>query len=248
MNLRALARDYANGVLGLQAYRKARDELIEKILTGHTKVTAHDFQPPLNTQRIEVEADITSIQTKPNNKNPVPPPSPPVTAPAPKAHQEHAALAHRGILVGIAAIIVLLVMIIIVALYPFTYQKKTALDDARITAPDHAGAQPDRQLPDAVNAGTNLIKQFLLQNNWTDENLQQFLSAWQGLSAEERDNGLSSSARTELANAIYRKLDEERSMLGLGDAQSSINKQTVLVDFAQQMGINDPRFFVKDTP
>jgi len=246
MNLRALAKDYANGVLGHQAYRKARDELIANILTGHAKVTAHDFQPPLNTQRIEVEADITRIQTSPGKKKPDPTPSPTIMTPDPLAPQEHTASTHWGILVAFTAIIVLLV--IIVAFYPYIHLKKPASDDTQITSPDNSGTQPDMQHPDAMNAGPNLIKKFLLQNDWTDGNLQQFISAWQGLSAEERDIGLASSAKTELANAIYRRLDEERIMLGLGDVQSSIDKQTILVTFAQQMGINDPRIFVKETP
>lgn len=245
-SLRALAKDYANGVFGHQAYRKARDELIQNIMTGHAIVTAHDFQPPLNTQRFEVEADVTSIRTSPDIKKPAP--SPPVTAPETLANQEHTHTAsiNWGILVGITAIIILLV--ILVALYPFTHQKITAPEDSLPTSTDTVSPQPDTQHSDAVNTGTNLIKQFLLQNDWTEENLQQFISAWQGLSAEERESGLSSSAKTELANAIYRQLDEERIMLGLGDTQSSVEKQSILVTFAQQIGINDPRIFVKDTP
>jgi uncharacterized membrane protein len=245
MNLRALAREYANGVLGIQSYRKARDELIESILTGTTKVTAHDFQAPLNLQRIEVAPDVTSIQTR-SDKKPAPSQGPAVIkTDSPKSH-EHVLPVHRGILVGFVAIILLLV--IAVALYPFTRQKKsTPADASQITAPA-AGTDPDVQHSDTLNAGEDLIKKFLRQNDWTDENLQQFTSAWRGLSTEERDTGLSSSARTELANAIYRKLEEERIMLGLGNVQNSIDKQTILVTFAQQVGINDPRIVVKDTP
>jgi uncharacterized membrane protein len=160
--------------------------------------------------------------------------------------QEHTSSVHRGILLVFAAIIVFLV--IAVALYPFTHQKKSAPADTGQTTAPAAGTQPDLPHTDTLNAGANLIKQFLLKSDWTDENLQQFTNAWEGLSAEERDAGLSSSARTELANAIYRKLQEERIMLGLGDMQSSIDKQTVLVTFAQQVGIHDPRIIVKETP
>jgi hypothetical protein len=245
MNLRALAREYADGILGIQAYRKARDELIESILTGNTKVSAHDFQAPLNLQRIEAAPDVTSIQPRSDNKQ-APNPGPSGITTDTMKDQEHTSLIHRGILIGFAVLIVLLV--ITVALYPFTRQKKSAPADTSQTTVPAAGTQPDLPHSDTLNAGTNLIKQFLRQNDWTDESLQQFTSAWRGLSTEERDTGLSSSARTELANAIYRKLQEERIMLGLGETQSSIDKQTILVTFAQQVGINDPRIIVKDAP
>ena len=235
MNLRALAKEYSDGVLGIHAYRKARDELIESILTGNTKVTAHDFKAPLKGQRTEAEPDVTSIQTGPRKK---PAPRPGSSGvPDPMDAREHTVSVHRGLLVGFIVIIVFLV--IIVALYPFLHQKKPPTADA---------SQIITPAADAVNAGEDLIKIFLRQNDWTDESLQQFTSNWQGLSAEERDTGLSSSARTELANAIYRKLQEERIMLGLGDVKSSIDKQTILVTFAQQVGINDPRIIVQDTP
>ena len=105
------------------------------------------------------------------------------------------------------------------------------------------------QYSGGLSGGVDLIKQFLRQTDWSDESLQQFMNAWEGLSAEERDIGLTSSAKTELANAIYRKLQEERIMQqGLGDVQASINKQTALVAFAQQVGIIDQRIIVNETP
>ena len=245
MTLRALAKDYATGVLGRQAYRKARDELIESILTGNTKVTAHDFQPPLKIQHIEVTPEFTSTQTGIAAIKPMPP-QPSDIPMETMAGRENTSPAHRGILLGVAAIIVFLV--IAVALYPFTQQKKPASDAAGLTTSPGAGAHPDMQYSDGLSGGVTLIKQFLRQTDWTDASLQQFMSAWEGLSAEERDIGLSSSAKTELANAIYRKLQEERIMQGLGDEQTSIDKQATLVTFAQQVGINDPRIIVKETP
>ena len=243
MNLRALAKDYANGVLGTRAYREARDELIEGILLGHIKVAVHDFQPPLNVQRVEAEPDITAFRPNPVTKAD-PKPSAAITEPGTDAAKTPTT--HRGILAGITIIIVCL--IVLVSLYPFTRQRATVSDATDQTTFSSAVPQSDTQNPVTVSAGENLIKQFLGQNDWTDENLQQFITQWQELSAEEQDAGLSSSARTQLANAIHRKLVEERAILGLGDIQSSVDRQNVLVNFARQIGISDPRLSVKATP
>ena len=243
MNLRALAKDYANGVLGTQAYRKARDELIEGILLGHIKVAAHDFQPPLNLQRMDSEPDITAFRPNPATKAA---PKPSAANTEPDADAANTPTTHRGILAGITIIIVCL--IVLVALYTFTRQR-TAVTEATDQATfSSAVPQTGTQYPVTLGAGENLIKQFLGQNDWTDENLQQFITQWQELSAEEQDAGLSSSARTQLANAIHRKLVEERAILGLGDIQSSVDRQNVLVNFARQIGISDPRLNVKATP
>jgi len=234
MNLRALAKEYADGVLGIHAYRKARDELIESILTGHTKVTAHDFKPPVNVQPAEVDADITSIQTSPRKK-PAASPQTSITT-HPIDTREHAITVHRGLLIGFVVIIVFLV--VVVALYPFLQQKQSVVGIVSQTI----------TTPDTQSAGEQMIKDFLNQDDWTAENLQQFANTWKELSAKERDTGLSSSARTELANAIYMKLQEERIMLGLGEEQHSIEKQNLLVTFAHQVGIYDPRIMVQMTP
>jgi hypothetical protein len=236
MNLRALAKEYADGVLGIHAYRKARDELIESILTGNTKLTAHDFQPPVNVQRAEADPDITSIQTGPR-KQPASRPGPSGT-PDRIDTREHTITVHRGLLIGFVVIIIFLV--IVVALYPFLQQKKSAAIDISQDTTSTTTA--------TLNAGEQLIKDFLSQNDWTDENLQQFANAWKELSAKEKDTGLSSSARTELANAIYMKLQEERLMLGIGDAKHSIEKQNLLVTFAHQVGIYEPRLMVQEAP
>jgi len=246
MNLRALAKDYANGVIGPQAYRMARNDLIEGILSGRIKVAANDFQAPLNVQRIEPEADITSFRGNPaatskDASKPLidKPEARKVTPPAPSTH--------RGILAGIAIIIACLV--ILVALYPFTRQTNEVFDTSGQSQIPDTGLQTDSpQSAVAPGAGEILIKQFLQQNDWTDENLQFFINQWQLLSAEEQDAALSSSARTQLANAIHRKLVEEHAMLGLGEVQKSIERQTVLINFAHQTGISDSRLTLKETP
>ncbi|MGH8120823.1 MAG: hypothetical protein ACRESK_09435, partial [Gammaproteobacteria bacterium] len=231
MNLRALAKDYANGVIGPQAYRKARDDLIEDILSGRIQVTPHDFQPPPTMQRMDVEPDITAFSGRGSQ-----PAAPKPTAAKVETREatQHPPATHRGILAGIAVIIACLV--ILVALYPFTRQK-TPNSAASNQAADTA-LPSDVQQAVTPGPGEILIKQFLQQNDWTDENLQQFIDQWQGLSAAEQDAALSSSARTQLANAIHRKLVEEHAMLGLGEVQKSIERQTVLINFAHQTGIS----------
>ena len=244
MNLRTLAKEYAGGLLGIQAYRKARDELIEGILVGRLQVTKNDFQAPLRSQRAEAAPDITAFRAPPLNK-PVSKSS--VTITEPKTDKAHTPSIYRAILAGIAVIIVSLV--ILVALYPVIQQKISVSDITnQAISSGPSGAESDAQHPFVLTAGEGLIRQFLAQNEWDDENLQHFIKQWQELSAEEQDAGLSSPVKSQLANAIHRKLLDERAMLSLGDIQNSVDKQTVLVNFARQIGINDPRLTVQETP
>jgi len=46
-DLRTLAKDYAEGAMERDAYRKARNELIDGILAGDVEVHPSDFPPPL---------------------------------------------------------------------------------------------------------------------------------------------------------------------------------------------------------
>ena len=47
-DLRTLAKDYAEGAIDREAYRKARSELIDGILAGDVEVLPRDFPPPLD--------------------------------------------------------------------------------------------------------------------------------------------------------------------------------------------------------
>jgi len=94
------------------------------------------------------------------------------------------------------------------------------------------------------NAGDALIGNFLNENNWSVENLQQTLLDWQNLSTEEQSAGLSSATSRQLINAIHKQLSEERGLLGLGDNASVIARQQTLIDFADSLGIQDSRLTV----
>lgn len=50
----------------------------------------------------------------------------------------------------------------------------------------------------------------------------------------------------QLATAIYKQLLEERALSGIGDAEKAVNKQKQLIEFAEQIGINDSRLTMPD--
>ena len=58
-NLHALAKDYAQGVIDKETYRKARSELIDGILSGEIPVIAYDFPPPIDHE--EADATVESV-------------------------------------------------------------------------------------------------------------------------------------------------------------------------------------------
>ena len=76
--------------------------------------------------------------------------------------------------------------------------------------------------------------------------MQEFKSAWNSLTAEEQADGLTSPLKGQLTNAIYQQLLEERALLGLGDTETVLSRQNSLVNFASELGINDPRLQVQE--
>jgi hypothetical protein len=242
-NLRALAKDYADGLLHANAYRRARDELIEGILAGRIQVTPHDFLPPINTQRVEAASDVTSIRSAPVAKS-AQKPAIANTAPRKETRKTHEYSVYRWVLAGIA--VILICLLILVALYPFARQGIPAFPSGLKINLKNSGTESMEQQTDISSHGKRMIEEFLHQNNWSEESLRQFTGEWQGLSAEEQATGLASSARTQLANAIHRKLTEERALHSLDVQQGALERQHLLVNFARQIGISDPRLTVQE--
>jgi len=248
MTLRALAKEYANGTMKAQEYRKARDELLDGITSGRIKIAAREFQAPIASKIVEAEADITAFRSAaPKAPQQTPAEKPSASAPCETVTRETSTHTHTtqwGLLIAIAVIIICL--IILIALYPYV-------------RPD--GAFPEREIGIATTItkdeaytaalsepGESIIKQFLRQNDWTGEKLREVISQWQELSAEEQAAALLSPARSRLVNAIHRKLGEEQALLELGEIETSIARQRLLVDFSNQLGINDQRLTVKEIP
>ncbi len=216
-SLRALAKEFANGALGREAYRKARRELIEGVLAGRIQVEAQEFRAPVEVDLdITAESDRTALRPERAPRPSAPPSPPPAAAPAYRR-------SHLAWIVG-SAVVILLCLIILAVLIkgsdpffsePFSLEK---------------GSDPLK--------GAEQIEEFLQENNWTDYRLDEFLAEWRALSPEEQAAARSAPAMTRLANAINQQLIEERALIGLGADEKARDRQTALVNFAEQVGIN----------
>lgn len=99
---------------------------------------------------------------------------------------------------------------------------------------------------DTTNEARTLVREFLDRKNWAGSNLDSFLVQWNALPEETRTDAMQSIELNQLSTAIYKQLLEERALSGIGDAEQAINKQRQLIEFAEQIGINDPRLTMPD--
>lgn len=253
--LRSLAKDHASGVLDKVAYRKARDLLFDGVLTGKIIVKPIDFRPPLDIQDLDAtmerEREKTQIKTPTSQKQSPSAAPTPIQIPVPETSpEEHPTNNEQGfpvtLILGIAVVIII-GLIIFLAL-PLIHQKtgtRNMIDNDNGTVTESDISSTENQATRNTSAGEELIADFLAQNDWSDGKLQEFKSSWNSLTAEEQAGGLASPIKGQLANAIYQQLLEERALLGLGDTASVISRQNTLVNFASELGINDPRLQVQ---
>lgn len=236
-HLRELAKDFAQGKITQDDYRKQRAELIKGIMAGEIDVPDREFLAPLApTEDSEITAQgyeydpgsTTEIAvTKPGKKSkssaakPATPP-PPARKPFPV-----------WLFVSLS-VAVLVLIVALTALFIFTSDEETATTNGRVV----------NELPAAGEAASTLIKLFIQQNNWQQENLNKFQQNWQKIGTTEQQAAAQLPIMNQLKNAIYKKILEERAMIDLGDAESARQKQQVLVDFAQSVGITDPSISV----
>lgn len=237
-NLRQLAQEYARNNIDLESYRNSRRKLIQGICANEIEVKAHEYLAPLETFSEDLdnttENMITEIvrQTKNTESAAIPetpqakvelkpPPSPvePLTG----------NFKQRNMLIGAGTIIVLCVFILAILLFP--------------TAEDKPSTNSDRPIVQSP-AGKGLIIDFIQQKNWTQNNLDVFVTSWQQMSAQEQTAAFSSLEMKRLINTIYQQLLDERALLSLGDVENAVANQHMLVNFAEQLGIEDTRLNV----
>ena len=133
---------------------------------------------------------------------------------------------------AIAAVVILSLVIIVVLVSHGDNDTVTVAgsEDTTVSTP----ANPDE--------AQRLVREFLAQRNWaTDLNLDAFLMKWQALPAETRNNAMTTLELKQLTNAINKLLVEERALSAIGNTENASSRQMKLIEFARQMGINDPR-------
>lgn len=252
--LRSLAKDYANGVLNKDAYREARDKFLADVITGEILLLANDYREPLPEQDLDstfektVKTEIrpvTSQKTEETITEFVAPtsslsPRHERTA-APLDTEQQAPPSKRYILTG--AVIIAVAILIIITIPVLVKDSQTGISE--VTNMDADRSQPAATVQQN-KSGTELIDEFLNQRDWRDENLQQFSEKWNSLGLDEQASGLASSSSVQLTNAIYKQLLEERTWIGTGNYDAIMARQHTLVNFANGIGINDPRLKVRE--
>ena len=239
-NLRKLAQEYAQNNIDRESYRKSRRELIQGICAGEIEVEEHEYLAPLETFSEELddttENMITEIVQRTKNTESAAaekPESPQakaeqISAPSP-AEQSTGNFKQKNVLIGAGTIIVLCIIILAIQLFPIAEDKPSTNSDRPIVQ---------------SSAGQVLIIDFIQQKNWTQENLELFVTSWQQMSTQEQTAAFSSLEMKRLINTIYQQLLDERALLSLGDVENAVANQHMLVNFAEQLGIEDKRLNV----
>lgn len=256
VTLRKLARKYSDGTIAKEEYRSSRAELLEGILSGKIELQVNEYLPPIvpdaddfldittDKPLKEEDVEITQFGAPPpaaaaSDQQAVPPAADDV-ATSPEAPSS-AAASQKLIWTGAAAGLVILIAIII-ALLPGS-DKESSQTASEETTTKETTVEPTVNIPANVQPGKaqSLIQEFLSAKNWSQTNINSFVIKWQALSDEDRAAAKGTVQLGQLTNAIYKKLLEERALSGLGDDAEVLEKQRQLVEFAEQVGINDSR-------
>ena len=218
--LRSLAKAYSKKTLELDAYRDARAKFINGVIAGELELPVNNY-PPLIRPDDETSMEETVRRDKKKT----------ITEQSRAA--EVPVTSNRTL---ITAIITVVVLVSVIGIYFIVREP----DNSTGTASSTQTASID------VNQARTLINDFLDQKNWSTGNLDSFLQNWNMLPAEVRTGALELIEISQLTNAIYKQLLQERALSGIRDSGGSNEKQKILVDFARSIGITDERIVVKD--
>jgi len=147
-----------------------------------------------------------------------------------------------GLFIGGGAALLVVIVAIVVVLTGNKQEPSPTAVTASSTA-NTASAIPEA----APTAATTLISSFLTSNNWSQPTLDKFVADWQQIPEAERSNSMSSVELGQLSNAIYKKLLEERALSGIGNPETSLEKQRLLVEFATNIGIQDQKISLPES-
>ena len=242
--LRNLAKDYAKGVIDKDTYRKSRTELIQGIVAGKIEVKPIDFIEPLKpsdntdediTEGRDRDWDTTQVaspdQSSPKSKTEVKPSAAAETKKTTKKGKSN------HVFIIISVIFVLALIIAVVLFYPRPPEaNKIENTNVSISA-----------VTTTSNVSTNaevLIGKFLNEKDWSDKNLNKFIDTWTALSQEERDVVNGTNRMQRLKATIYDQFLKGKALASI-DAEKAIEKQQKLIDFAEAIGVNDPRLVLE---
>jgi len=234
--LRDLAKSYAGGKLDKANYRAARTTYVEAVVSGSvTLLSSQDSGGPATTTSTDVNSRNSSDKTSMMG-----------SAAYSRAHSNEgdagrSGKTRTGLFIGGAALLVVIVVIVIAI-----SGNKQEPSSTAVTASSTANSAS--AIPDATpTAAITLIRTFLTSNNWSQPTLDKFVADWQQIPDVDRNTSMSSVELGQLSNAIYKKLLEERALSGIGNPETSLDKQRQLVEFAASVGIQDQKISLPET-
>jgi len=238
-DLHSLAKEYAQNVIDRDSYRKSRKELIQGICAGKIEVKTREYLAPFESVPNDIddtrENIITQISRAEKDTATVPgyqtaqKPEPVQRKDTVKSYPSTGKNKQKNIFIAAAMIVILCVITLLILLLPDS-------NDVPTSDINNQMAQP--------SAGQYLIIDFIQKKNWTENNLGLFVTSWQQLSDEERTAVHTRPEMKRLINAIYQQLLDERALLSLGDIENAVANQKILINFADQLGIDDGRLIV----
>jgi hypothetical protein len=241
--LRKLARAHADGSIDEKAYRKARTELIQGILSDQIPLKVIEYPPLVRPPEAE-SLDDTQQRKREVRKTPAnetsaqSPTAPPATTESGDASAPveltSSSPTNKLLFIGLAVVVIAIIVIIMFAMSgeddsskPVTTSSSTLNKEAESTS-----------IVDESTPAQMLIRDFLQKKNWSAASLDNFQQQWSSLATDEVMESLEMG---QLTNAIFKQLLDERALSGLVDDDSSLNKQQKLLEFASALGINDER-------
>ncbi len=238
-DLHSLAKEYAQNLIDRDSYRKSRSELIQGICAGKIEVKTREYLAPLETVPDDIDETRENIKTQISRAEKDTATVPGYSAaqkPKPvqrqntvKSYPSTGKNKQKNIFIGTAIIVLLCGITLLILLFP----------DSNDVPPSNINDQVARS-----STGQILIIDFIQKKNWTQDNLNLFVTSWQQLSDEEQAAVHASPDMKRLINTIYQQLLDERALLSLGDIENAVTNQRILINFADQLGIDDGRLTV----
>jgi len=233
-NLRLLAREYAEGKLEKGEYRELRARLLKDIMAGKTRIESHEQgdSKPLSLRESVLPQPASdsgeSTEAGPSSEN--------------DSENEWIHDRRNIVYAGAGGIIILLVAVFILITNRTT---PISIDDIDTSASEQSAVLMS-EIPDTYII-EDLIERFLKKNDWSIDSREAFLENWSSLTSEEQAAALELPISNQLSNEIYERLLEQRALYKLDKSKSAIRNQKMLVNFAKEIGIDDPRIKVEDS-
>ena len=105
---------------------------------------------------------------------------------------------------------------------------------------------PTAATPAAGSDARKLVEDFIDRKDWQAPAVDEFKASWLAADTGQRLEIEQSPLFRHLADATHAQIMEEQALAGLSNSMDALTQQRRLIDFANAMGFNDPRFAAMD--